>query len=146
MSAFHPLRTFTVAHTLCLAVAEAGMRDQLEWAVLALAQPSEVQLGLFPDFVCKADELALDFEDGLLQLVGHDDEVTAEQRVALNALDALIIGMSGQRNASFWTEEALRSHPKWHEIRTAAKATAAAFGWELRPPGPSGAIYIGAGR
>ena len=104
-----------------------------------------MQLGLFPDFVCKADELALDFEDGLFELVGHENEITAEQRVALDALDALVTGMSGQRNASFWTEEALCSHPKWEAIRAAAKATAAAFGWELRRPGPSGAIYIGAG-
>ncbi|HEY0312212.1 MAG TPA: hypothetical protein VGC56_06920 [Allosphingosinicella sp.] len=122
------------------------MRDQLKRAVLALAQPPEVQLGLFPDFVCKAEELALDFEDGLYELVGHEDEITAQQRAAVDALDALLAIMSGQGNASFWTEEGVRSDPKWEEIRTAAKATAAAFGWELRPPGPSGAIYVPAGR
>lgn len=121
------------------------MRGQLERAVLALAQPPEVQLALFPDFVCKADELALDFEDGLYELVGHEDGITAGQRAALDALDGLITGMSGERNASFWTEEALRSHPTWEAIRSAARAAAVAFGWELRPPGPSGAIYIRGG-
>lgn len=121
------------------------MGHQLQRAILALAQPPEVQLALFPDFVCKADELALDFEDGLYELVG-DEDVTEEQRAALDAVDGLLMAKSGQQNASFWTEEALRSHPTWDEIRSAAKATAAAFGWEIRPPGPSGAIYIPAGR
>lgn len=120
------------------------MLDQLHRAILALAQPPEVQLALFPDFVCKADELALDFEDGLYELAGHKDDVTAEQQAALDALDGLITGMSGERNAAFWTEEALLSNPGWDGIRSAARATAAAFGWEIRPPGPSGAIYISA--
>lgn len=122
------------------------MRDQLQRAVLALTQPADVQLSLFPDFVCKADELALDFEDGLYELVGHENEITVEQKAAVEALDQIITRMSGEQNASFWTEEALRTHPTWEEIRTAAKATAVAFGWELRRPPPSGAIYIPAGR
>jgi hypothetical protein len=122
------------------------MRNQLQRAVLALAQPAEVQLSLFPDFACKADELALDFEDGLYELVGHEDEITAPQRAAIDALDKIILSKSGEQNAAFWSEEAVRSHPIWEEIRTAAKVTAAAFGWELRPPSPSGAIYIPAAR
>ena len=115
-------------------------------AVLALAQPAEVQLSLFPDFVCKADELALDFQDGLYELVGHEDEITAPQRVAIDALDKLILAMSGEQNAPFWTEDAVRSHSTWEEMRMAAKATAVAFGWELRRPPPSGAIYVPTGR
>ena len=122
------------------------MRDQLQRAVLALAQPVDVQLSLFPDFVCKADELALDFEDGLYELVGHEGENTIEQRAAIEALDKIIIGMSGAQNASFWTEDALRSHPKWDAIRSAARAVIVAFEWELRRPPPSNAIYIPAGR
>ena len=122
------------------------MRDLLQRAILALTQPAEIQLALFPDFVCKADELALDFEDGLYELVGHEDGITDTQRAAIEALDGLVTGWSGQQNASFWTEEALRSHPAWDEIRSAAKAVAAAFDWEVRPPGPSGAIYIPARR
>ena len=118
------------------------MRNQLQRAVLALAQPADVQLALFPDFVCKADELALDFEDGRYEIVGHESEISGDQRAALNALDDLITSMSGQQNAAFWTDEAVRSDAKWEDIRTAAKATAATFGWELRPPSPSGAIYI----
>lgn len=122
------------------------MRDQLQKAVLALAQPADVQLSLFPDFVCKADELALDFEDGLYELVGHENEITAEQKAAVGTLSQIITRMSGKQNSSFWTEEALHTHPTWEEIRSAAKATAAAFGWELRCPTTSDAMYVPSGR
>ncbi|WP_280279146.1 hypothetical protein [Sphingomonas sp. CBMAI 2297] len=115
----------------------------MQRAILALAQPAEVQLSLFPDFVCKADELALDFEDGLYELVGHEHEVTAEQRGAIDALDAVLVSMSGP--TGFWTEEALRTHPTWERIRELAKAVAVAFGWELRIPPPSNAFYVVAG-
>jgi hypothetical protein len=122
------------------------VRDRLQRAILALAQPAEVQLSLFPDFVCKADELALDFEDGLYELVGHEAAMTPPQRVAIDALDALLSRMSGEENSAFWTEDAVRSHPAWEEIRGAARAVLVAFGWEFRRPPPSGAIYIRAGR
>lgn len=118
------------------------MRGKLERAVLALASPAHVQLSLFPDFTCKADELALDFEEALSQFAGHESEYTDDQWAAINYLDQLILSMSGQQNAAFWTEEAVLMHPTWEQIRTRAKATAKAMGWELRLPPPSGAIYI----
>ena len=118
--------------------------DQLQRAVVALAQPAEIQVGLLPGGVCKADELALDFEEALPNL--GDKPVTAEQRAVIGALDELILAMSGERNIEFWTDEALlRSHPTWEKIRVLAKACAIAFGWDLRSPRPSGAMYIVAG-
>jgi hypothetical protein len=122
------------------------MRDQLQSAVLALAQPAEVQLSLFPDFVCKADELALNFEDGLYELVGHEHEITDEQRMAIDELDRLLQSMSGKQNAALWTDEAVRSHSMWEEIRKTAKMVTTAFDWKLRRPPPSGAVYVPAGR
>lgn len=89
----------------------AATRDILQRAVVALAQPAEVQLSLFPDFVCRADELALDFEDGLYELVGHEDEITGEQKATIEELDRLLSGMSDSQDASVWTEEALGTHP-----------------------------------
>jgi len=123
--------------------AEIVRRERLERAVLALAQPADVQLSLFPDFVCKADELALDFEEALDGFFGFEGEIGECERINLNALDRLILSKSGKANESFWTDEALLSHPTWDEIRVAAKSAVAAFGWELRRPPPSGAIYIG---
>jgi hypothetical protein len=114
----------------------------LERAILALAQPADVQLGLFPDFVCKADELALDFEDGLYELIGHETEITPAQRQAIDALDALLTEKSGEQNSRFWTDEAVQSDPIWERLRILAQAVALEFGWDLRRPPPSDAVYI----
>ena len=37
--------------------------EQLKWSLPALALPAEVQLRLFPEFVCIGDELVLDFDN-----------------------------------------------------------------------------------
>lgn len=122
------------------------MRNQLQRAVTALAQPAEVQLSLFPDFVCKADELALDFEDGLYEMVGHEASFTDAQRAAIDALDHLLSSISGERHAALWTETALSDHPVWDQIRDAAKAAATTFGWDLQAMPASDAVYIPAAR
>ena len=122
------------------------MRNRLQWSILALAQPAEIQLALFPDFVCTGDELALNFEDGLHELAGHEDEITEEQKAAIQALDTLILAMSGEHNSDFWTDDdALRSDPVWEEIRGLAKVAAEAFGWKPEAPPPSDDIYIPSG-
>ena len=118
------------------------MRNQLQRAVIALAQPADIQLSLFPDFVCKANELALDFEDGLYEMVGHEAQFSAQQRAAIDVLDKLLSSKSGERHASFWTDTALREHPIWDEIRTAAKTAAVTFGWDLQSLPPSSAVYV----
>lgn len=118
------------------------MRNQLQRAVVALALPADVQLSLFPDFVCKADELALDFEDGLYEMVGHEDQFSGEQRAAIDALDKLLLSKSGEQHASFWDETAVREHPFWEEIRIAAKEAAATFGWDLHILPSSSAVYV----
>ena len=118
------------------------MRNQLQRAVVALAQPADIQLSLFPDFVCKAGELARDFEDGLYEMVGHEGEFSDQQRAAIDALDKLISSKSGERHASFWTDTAVREHPIWEEIRTAAKLAAATLEWDLQNLLPSNAVYV----
>lgn len=122
------------------------MRNQLQRAVIALAQPAAIQLSLFPNFVCKADELALDFESALDELTGHEDEITAEQRTAIEALDQLLISMSGEKYAYFWTDEAVLADATWEAIRALAKSTSLIFGWDLNIIPPSDAVYIPAGK
>ncbi len=122
------------------------MQNRLEWSILALAQPAEAQLSLFPDFVHKPDELVLNFEEALDGLLGCEAQLTEDQWAAIRALDAPILAMSGGHHPDFWTEDALRSHPLWEEIRGLAKRTAEAFGWELRAPPASDDIYIPAGQ
>lgn len=122
------------------------MRNILQRAVMALAQEAEVQLSLFPDFVCKADELALDFEDGLYEMVGHEAEFSVEQKAAIAALENLLTSMSGQADADFWTEEALRSDPTWARIRALARTAVAVFGWGSSPMPQSDSVYVPGGR
>lgn len=118
------------------------MRNLLEQAVVALAQSADVQLSLFPDFVCKADELALNFEDGLYEIVGHEAELTTEQHEAVRHINALLASMSGKRNLALWTNDALRSHPVWENVRLAARTASIAFGWDNRGPFRTGAFYV----
>ncbi|TPG54595.1 hypothetical protein [Sphingomonas glacialis] len=118
------------------------MRNQLQRAVIALAQPADIQLSLFPDFVRKADELALDFEDGLYEMVGHEGQFSEQQRGAIDALDALILSKIGEQHAAFWNETAVREHPFWEQIRIAAKDAAATFGWDLQSVPSSEAVYV----
>jgi hypothetical protein len=118
------------------------VRDRLKWSVLALTQPAEIQLSLFPDFVCKADELALNFGEGLLELAGYQDQITAEQSSAIDALDKLIVAKRGQAELDFWTDDAVRSHASWEEIRVSARAVADAFGWKIQAPPRSDDIYL----
>jgi len=120
------------------------MRDKLQRAVIAMAQPAAIQLSLFPDFVCKANELALDFEEGLYEMVGHEAEFSDHQRATIDTLDKLLSSMGGEHHASFWTEAALHEHPIWDAIRDAAKAVAGTFGWNLQSVPQSNAIYVAA--
>jgi len=115
--------------------------EKFKRSVLALAQPADVQSKLFANGVCKGDELALDFEEGLGELA--EATVTAEQRVAIDALDKRILEMSGEANANFWLDETyLASHPAWEVIRSLARTCAATFEWKIEVPPPSGAVYI----
>jgi hypothetical protein len=121
---------------------EVPVQNRLEWSILALAQPAEVQLSLFPDFTHKPDELVLNLEEALNGLLGHEDQLTEEQWSAVRALDARILAMSGEHHAEFWTEEALRGDPRWEEIRGLAKRAAEVCGWKLRAPPASDDIYV----
>lgn len=125
----------------------SGMLTRLRHTLQALAMPAKVQLGLFPDFVCKADELALDF--------GHYYEVvldnlgpafTAEQRARLRALDERLGEMSGAANAALWTEEGLHTQEDWAAIREQAREVLAALGWEVAIPPSYSHEYIGSRR
>ncbi|WP_287002987.1 hypothetical protein [Sphingobium sp.] len=122
------------------------MRNQLQRAVIALAQPAAIQLSLFPDFVCKADELALDFESGLDALVGYEHEISAEQRAAIEALDQLLFSMSGEKYAYFWTDEAVLTDPTWEAIRALARSAALIFSWDLSHVSPSDSVYVPGGK
>lgn len=107
---------------------------RLMHSVQLLAQPAEVQDASLPDFVCKADELALDF-DHWRRCVESDRAATlsAEQREALRVLDARIDDVFLHDVPD--DERQSLTRPAWGLVREAARAALAAFGWPAdRPP------------
>lgn len=117
--------------------------DRLKYAVQALALPSETQLHLFPDFVCKADELALDFCNGYETILNQlTPGLTTRQIQVLNALDKLLNSISGENNSPLWTDDALRTDPSWAKVRDLAQEVLAAFGWPLDVPPTYRSNYI----
>jgi hypothetical protein len=81
-------------------------------------------------------------EDGLYEIVGHEEQLSAQQRAAIDALDKLISSKIGEQHAAFWNETAVREHPVWEEIRIAAKDAADTFGWILHSAPLSDAVYV----
>jgi hypothetical protein len=96
-----------------------------------LASPAQTQinylqhLGVAP----LADELALEFHDLYLlvpQLVVQR-VLTHQQRKAVDAVSRKLDDMSPCQDTRLWTEDALRSHPDWMEVRRLATIAAKAL-------------------
>ncbi|HEY9401658.1 MAG TPA: hypothetical protein VIQ24_03110 [Pyrinomonadaceae bacterium] len=122
------------------------MRDNLEnWDALlvrlkhslqALAMPADTQLELSHDFVCKVEELALDFDHwSRCVLSNNRGELSEEQKSLLRKLDGTFDQLSGGQSQNLWTEDALRNSPEWQTVRDIARAALTSFGWAAeRPP------------
>ena len=111
--------------------------ERLMHALQALAQPAAVQVTLYPDFVAKADELALDFNNF------HEaclPEMTEEQAAASSRIDERLTDISGPEGP--WGEEDLRSDSQWEEIRVMARHALEVFGWPDEPPPQSPDVYV----
>ncbi len=113
-----------------------GVRDQFRWSLQALACDAEAQRSLFPDFVCKADELALDYDHwSEVARSFFAGEFSGVQLAALAKIDSRLDAM-GRGGAEFeevlWSEDALGTRPQWEELRSLAKLALACF---ARPPG-----------
>ncbi|MET1257424.1 hypothetical protein [Aliikangiella maris] len=117
------------------------INEKMAWALQALAQPSEQQLNLFPDFANAADELALSWEE-----VIEDEDLSGlseSQKKALSVLDEYIVSISGKKNAHLWTNEALKNNIEWSKIRALASAAIEELGWQKVNLKPSKwAIYV----
>lgn len=105
---------------------------RLKFALQALASPAKIQIQLFPSFVIKADELALEF-DRWYRCV-KDSELQTEQKIALFEIDTELERMSHQKK--LWSEAALHTSFEWQKIRELAHRALHTFDWELQtPPG-----------
>jgi len=121
---------------------------KLKLSLQALAQPAEVQLSLFPDFVHKTDELMLDFDDALLLLKCEIwPTLSPCQTEALTRLDEKMTEMTKEPDPDHIPEVALRSDPEWEALRCMAKQALATFEWSDSPPPcepeDRGTTYVG---
>jgi hypothetical protein len=128
---------------------EANVLDvdllRLEWSVRALAQPAEIQKRVYPEFVCVADELALEFEEHYRRLLKtHGPSVlAAHQLEQFERIDRQLQAMSGPERLRFWNNEALEELSEWSVVRTLAKNALRTMGWSQEPPPLDRAIYVG---
>jgi hypothetical protein len=122
-------------HQLCLI--------QFKWALAALARPGSEQIKLFPEHVCKADELALDFDHWYGWTCKNIDYFTPLQLQLLMRLNDYLSSMGGVDGASLFCDEALLHRAEWQTVRVMAIDALNEFGWpnELPPTGRS--IYSG---
>jgi hypothetical protein len=105
----------------------------LRSAVQDLALPPELGLSRKAAGTHRPDELALEFDDVYSAFVSNAAVLpTEEQLLALQALDSALAAMSGPENAPLWTESAVKTHPRWVEVRSLAATVLEVFAW---PPG-----------
>ena len=115
---------------------------ELQRAIYALASSPEIQVGLFPDFVCKGDELVLDFEAAYTE-ENSLSSASASQKIAFDELDKYIESHSGvQFQALYMDESELFSNLFWRRVRFLANHCIASMGWEYQVPPKSAAIYV----
>lgn len=107
-------------------------------ALQSLAQPPNVQVGLFPTFVVVADELLEELADSLELLAQSGAELTRAQSVPLGQLDVPF----EPAPISTWSREALASDPLWAQARDLSRHTLAAFAWPVELPDPSHNTYV----
>jgi hypothetical protein len=116
---------------------------RLEHCLQHLALPADAQLQLLPDFVCKADELALTFDQWREVVVeNYGSELTAKQISSLAAIDEAFAAFPDSNTS--WTDEAVRKSEKWLGIRHLAGEALLAFEWQPEMPPSYAHEYIGA--
>jgi hypothetical protein len=117
-----------------LSVDRFGIFERLKHSIQLLASPPEVQLTLLPSFVCKADELALDFNQWcLVALSNFRSEFTPDQLLCLDAIDSSLSELT-HKGSEHWTEDGVRKSDEWQVIRALACAALASFGWPIEAP------------
>jgi len=109
---------------------------RFEWSVRAICQPAHVQSQLFPDFVCVAEELALEFEEWhrRFRCAGASERMTPGQFQLVEEIDAQLMRMSGGDHDELWTDDALANSEEWKKIREAAETLVREMKWSNSPP------------
>jgi hypothetical protein len=110
------------------------LRRLKEAVALLAAEPAD-QLGAFPPWVVRVDEVALTFDDcyGFVPELECQRLLTESQVAKLKSIDQKLAAMSGEDNSSLWTEEAIKSRKEWQWVRTSARAIFARADIEQMP-------------
>ena len=120
--------------------------ERLKHSIQLLAWQPGTQLKLLPDFVCKADELALEFDHWReVVLDNFGPELSTEQMSCIENID---LGLSEltQKGPEHWTENAVRKSEEWGQIRALAAAALESFGWAREMPASHADEYVGGPR
>ena len=126
-------------------VNRTAILERLKHSIQLLACPADVQLRTLPDFVCKADELALDFDHWKdVVLDNFSSELTPAQEASLAAINSSLSEMT-EAGPPLWTEDSVRQSDQWANTRVLAATALEAFGWPLEIP-PSYADEFARGR
>src|SRR5215831_7784735 len=115
-------------------VDRVGIFERLKHSIQLLACPPEVQLRMFPHFVCKADELALDFDQWReIVLNTFRSELSIDQMSCMESIDGALSALT-HMGPEHWTESAVRESHEWRRVRTLAVAALESFGWAREIP------------
>src|SRR6516225_2099092 len=109
-------------------VNRAGILERLKDSIQLLACPAEIQLKVLPDSVCKADELALDFDlwrEAALR--NFRSELTTDQISSIDNIDRALLVLT-HMGPQHWTENAVRKSLEWQRLRTLAAVALESFG------------------
>jgi hypothetical protein len=89
---------------------------------------------MLPHFVCKADELALDFDQWReIVLNNFRSEISTDQMSCMENIDHALSELT-HMGAEHWTEDAVRESEEWKRVRTLATAALESFGWARQIP------------
>jgi len=105
-------------------------------SVVLLASDVDRQQAALPDWVARADEIALIFDEcyQFVRELGQQEQLTVKEIEALQSLDQKLASMSGPSQAALWTEEALATDANWQWIRQRAQEALELLGAELHAP------------
>jgi hypothetical protein len=114
-----------------MSVDRTSLLEGLRTSLKALSEEGATAISSVPQGSCRPDELALDYDNFLSAVLGNFvREFTPEQVSALRHVDDLLSAMSGPAHRDLWTEEAVCSHVRWREVRSAAQGARSALKWK----------------
>lgn len=111
------------------------LQAELHALLRALAAPGPDALAHEPEGTGRPEELAFEYDNFHGAFVATCGEsLTPAQIDHLARVAALFEAMSGSHNATLWTEPAVCDHPRWAEVRLAARQALAVLGWSVATP------------